>query len=1617
MEMISPSQYRENNKDRSIDELITLKKQLEEDIDNLSKNENDNSLFLSDTRLPMKKEYLNEISNLIEEKTNLSVDLPKKISNENYDLPIPEQEKNLEKLSQLLDMPTANVHLNSKRVSEVNATYYYNPTRGGKSIIVSDDGSYLATSSAMSFEKLLEEFNNGRRNGNFNENNNIKITCHSCGNEIEVDSSKLPKDIKTLDTMCPNCKSFIKYGNPNYQDNANDLSIIELSAIIKTGIPTKQHENTVLFISSDYAVVDNNRYDLSKTNKQEIDNLIKNNYSKLKKIFEEQTPEFLSNHIFYNNTSKTFNLKLSNEEMTISYQTGTESDNIIKKLIDDITSLVFSKINNSNDFKNIMDNIFSGLTGDNKKDFEYLNKKTEEYKNHPLSQEIAREIGRKLYDLLPDESKEQFNNAYSKDIDNINNMLKEVQQLIHGEQKDFEKAKNLLLDFVNGSLAYDNDSTTEYYNFDDVIDFALYTRLNKPEKNIKWIDIPFTTAYFYLAYIYNEEQNFDEALKMIDKAIRWAPMNLGPLFEKCATCIMKKDFKQLKSITDSLYDKIYKVSDLAHYYRNLGYYYVEMNNLNLAYALYSASIKFEKSNEAYREMAYINQQLNREKYDMPAEEGLNLLKENKIPFGPKQENLNRLTDLYTSEKELIKNPTVEMQLAERIYHLTLDKRFAPFFELVDKTTGCSIIIPRSWSPVKEEIKKEKFGNKCMFAVYTDNNSLFQAIYDGKCSKEQFNDAYTLNVNNIKNNKNINIKLLDEGTLTLKLQQGMKDFKHALFDMHIGDKTIRIIHYFTLINDIIVDFSINIDENIDYKDGNKFANQKNIRDMVNLLANIIELKNQNDTPKTNTKDDLINKIDNKLIDLTNNQLDEINITFKNNKEISKVFDFANDTFKNAKHSDLFWIESAKNTFSYILAKLLETNNKLNYDDIKEVLSNKNKFIDMCKNANTSLSNDKLIKIVENIKNSSDKMLDSYYDIILNEFKIINPTVETTTHNIKFNADLNFNIIFPKNLGALTHPNDTSFKVGNNVNIMNAKCNSEDLLKKRSNEWLENSAKTNNQTILSDLDKEYSLKNNQISVIEKAVTKDDKKRYYKFIYFNQTMLIFGYNNKELSKIIDDAIISLKLIKEQEKKQRDPFSKPSINSNHLKREEIVILNDEFRKNIEQYDSFEIPNNLYLEYFSKLENAFNSHSFEKDKRFVTYGRLDFLRKELTQRLNDESLKNKNPNFKNQWDNRLGAYLDLSDFIIGDRHISISNVPSGVNYQEILKLNDEYYKDGIICEQEKDILLLMIKEIKDAIDSGKHKISSDLDTKDKFVVQKGEFQQIDSNTLFNKKVELYDEFVEDEDTNIEQVIEFVESHSCDYSSNPISLDMLRNIEKQTNLKFGNQLTEYLTKYGYLGYKYIELYGINSNQELNSDMIKQTIYLHQNYERTNPYIVIENLGDNCYALIDPDDNVYSCDFNTIDNLHIKLFDYILKRFNEADNSNKNIKINNIKQIKFKITMSNWGMIGPNSITGNEFDIYDDLSIELKVSKNNSLGTEKEISILHGLISQEKYEEIISNIQKAKEFNSTVEAVDGNAWAFEEYDNGNLVWKRELGYIYGITPLTEITKILNSIDYK
>lgn len=67
------------------------------------------------------------------------------------------------------------------------------------------------------------------------------------------------------------------------------------------------------------------------------------------------------------------------------------------------------------DYHEIMTEITSQLTGDVKEDTKYLMAKCEEYKTHEMAKEILRGIGRLMYDIIPEDKREEINQAISND--------------------------------------------------------------------------------------------------------------------------------------------------------------------------------------------------------------------------------------------------------------------------------------------------------------------------------------------------------------------------------------------------------------------------------------------------------------------------------------------------------------------------------------------------------------------------------------------------------------------------------------------------------------------------------------------------------------------------------------------------------------------------------------------------------------------------------------------------------------------------------------------------------------------------------------------------------------------------------------------------------------------------------------------------------------------------------------------------------------------------------------------------------------------------------------------------------------------------------------------------
>ena len=137
------------------------------------------------------------------------------------------------------------------------------------------------------------------------------------------------------------------------------------------------------------------------------------------------------------------------------------------------------------------------------------------------------------------------------------------------------------------------------------------------------------------------------------------------------------------------------------------------------------------------------------------------------------------------------------------------------------------------------------------------------------------------------------------------------------------------------------------------------------------------------------------------------------------------------------------------------------------------------------------------------------------------------------------------------------------------------------------------------------------------------------------------------------------------------------------YLKREELIKLLDESKPCFEKEVKFAHISVLFL----NIERVLNKYSYKADSRFVTYGRLDFLEKEMHEKIANNDM--------------LGTLINFNEYIRGYSHMfQPSHIPNSEDYHTLLKKYDEYYNDGIICEQEKNKIIELMHYIEYRVSS-----------------------------------------------------------------------------------------------------------------------------------------------------------------------------------------------------------------------------------------------------------------------------------------------------------------------------
>ena len=668
------------------------------------------------------------------------------------------------------------------------------------------------------------------------------------------------------------------------------------------------------------------------------------------------------------------------------------------------------------------------------------------------------------------------------------------------KNKAYESAEQDLLQIINDEeIKSVEDENNTHYTFYNYVETLIFYNKYRPTKKLQQPNTNIADAYMMLGFINSETKNFGKAIEYLNKASEWNPVSPQIIFERAFAYRSIGDIERYKAEIEKAYQFIYTSSFMARYYRELGFYYTTKKIYDLANALYTYSRSFVDTELAKNELMYIAKQENREPRFSTREEVDKLFTDYNIPLGI---NDNVVQIIFNESQNLLKeNKNVELAkyLYRVLYDITLDKKFMLYIDLKDDKTGITLKIPEIWKILnKEAYSKFGISDNTLFLFLAPGNENVSIVCDGKCNPSQLDEAYNLNIENMKK-QGVTI----EREFVIK---GQKNIKQVFILTKQNEKTIRIFQNYLVVNGYLINVSWVVPSNETIErvmevENNSLKGQmiwslKGINEdtstqdaALEMTKKMNELLAQGYTPKEAME--MIWAKDNpEKIDL-GKIINEYNSNGISQNLVKLLKDFSKSIIKQ-DNQDPFWSMMARGMLeTLIILNLAE--NKVDISSLIEQSGDINKARLICKNNVNKLDIEKLqsngdfINSIKTLNNeNNDKTLSSILEIVnkallpydrittqKGEFKPVkvenlenvvkyDEYVEDEKDNLKeYSQEIEgyptFKFQFPEGLGEYCKSSSNVFEIkdGNTqkIRVMLSKCDSEEKLESDAKKWIE------------------------------------------------------------------------------------------------------------------------------------------------------------------------------------------------------------------------------------------------------------------------------------------------------------------------------------------------------------------------------------------------------------------------------------------------------------------------------------------------------------------------------------------------------------------------------------
>ena len=246
-----------------------------------------------------------------------------------------------------------------------------------------------------------------------------------------------------------------------------------------------------------------------------------------------------------------------------------------------------------------MNEITGGLTGDADLDIAYLQEQMARYSGHELGKEVSRACGRMMFEIIPDENKEEFSRAVGNTQKAMNAAFGEAKYSIY--KKDYDKALDILeaiIKNIESSDMYVNDSLSEYFSFADPFEKVLYEITAQSKKTVHEVAVPFAGIYRTYGSVLAEMRRYEEARAALEKARRWNPMNAQIAFAYGDLLKNAGELDRFYELTKEIFGFAFTSNAVARCYRNLGYFFSAKELYKEAIGCYLMSLEFDQESRS-----------------------------------------------------------------------------------------------------------------------------------------------------------------------------------------------------------------------------------------------------------------------------------------------------------------------------------------------------------------------------------------------------------------------------------------------------------------------------------------------------------------------------------------------------------------------------------------------------------------------------------------------------------------------------------------------------------------------------------------------------------------------------------------------------------------------------------------------------------------------------------------------------------------------------------------------------------------------------------------------------------------------------------------------------------